>query len=121
MKPTASIVLALLLCLLPSVTGCGKDDSEKTDAELGLNEQQAHGRRVFKIYCGNCHRPYSTQDLKGPGLKGVFKKQYLPSGLVANDSFAQDSILHGRKMMPPMGTSLSRGEVEDVIAYLHTL
>jgi mono/diheme cytochrome c family protein len=121
LKPTASIVLALILCLLSAVTGCGKDDAEKTDAELGLNEQQAHGRRVFKIYCANCHRAYSTQDLKGPGLKGVFKKQYLPSGLLANDNFAENAILRGRNMMPPMGSSLSRSEIENVIAYLHTL
>jgi mono/diheme cytochrome c family protein len=54
-------------------------------------------------------------------MKGVFQKEYLPSGLVANDRFVQQTIVRGRNMMPPMGNSLSQQQVDDVIAYLHTL
>jgi mono/diheme cytochrome c family protein len=106
---------------LLAMTACSGDPSLKTDAELGLNEQQAHGRRVFKLYCAICHQAYTNQPLKGPGLKGLYKKPYLPSGLIASDRFVEQSIVSGRKMMPPLGNSLSDQEIKDVIAYLHTL
>lgn len=54
-------------------------------------------------------------------MEGLYKKQYLPSGLLANDRFVEQTIVHGRKMMPAMGISLTPEEVQDVIAYLHTL
>ena len=58
----------------------------KSDAELGLNAQQAAGRRLYDQYCDRCHEPYSSRDKKGRSLQGVFKKQFLPqSGMPAND------------------------------------
>ena len=92
-----------------------------TDAELGLNPQQARGRRVFNLYCAVCHKPYSSSPLKGPGLKGLFSKEYLPSGLTPTDEHVEDVIVRGRKMMPALGSSLRPSQIEDVIAYLHTL
>ena len=103
------------------LTGCGKDPETQTDSELGLNAQQSNGRRIYKIYCASCHSAYSSKGSKGPSMKGLYKKQYLPSGLLANDQFVQQSIVRGRRMMPPLGNSLSQEEVDDVIAYLHTL
>ena len=54
-------------------------------------------------------------------MQGLYKNQYLPSGLLANDRFVEQTIVHGRKMMPAMGSSLTQEEVADVIAYLHSL
>jgi len=119
LRRIASIALGLVVLLIFS--GCGKDPALKTDAELGLNAQQAQGRRVFQLYCGVCHSAYNSKPLKGPSLKGMFQKEYLPSGLVANDRFVEQTILRGRNMMPPMGNSLTQQQVEDVLAYLHTL
>jgi mono/diheme cytochrome c family protein len=92
-----------------------------TDAELGLNAQQASGRRVYQIYCAVCHKAYSSGPLKGPSMKGLYKKPYFPSGLSATDEHAGQVILHGLRMMPAMNSSLSDRQVQDVIAYLHTL
>ncbi|HEY6348793.1 MAG TPA: cytochrome c [Candidatus Angelobacter sp.] len=119
MRRIASILL--LTAFLVLLAGCGKDPELQTDAELGLNAQQSHGRRVYKIYCAVCHKAYASTALKGPSLQGLYKKQYLPSGLIANDRFVEQTIVHGRKMMPSLENSLSRQDVEDVIAYLHTL
>ena len=107
--------------MLLLAAGCGKDPEQQSDAELGLNAQQAHGRRVYKVYCAVCHSAYSSKALKGPSMQGLYKNQYLPSGLLANDRFVEQTIVHGRKMMPAMGSSLTPQEVEDVIAYLHSL
>jgi mono/diheme cytochrome c family protein len=92
-----------------------------SDAELGLNTQEAQGRRVFTIACVNCHPAYSSRGNKGPGLKDLYKKPYLPSGLTATDEHVEQSILHGRSMMPAFGEKLSQQQVIDLIAYLHTL
>ena len=103
------------------LSGCGKDPAQMTDTELGLNVQQAHGRKVFNIYCLNCHPAYSSSGNKGPGLKKLYQKPYLPSGLTANDEHVMQSIVRGRGMMPPFGNQLDQQELDQLIAYLHTL
>ena len=113
------VVLALVLSAL--LTGCEKDRALMSDAELGLNVQQARGRRVYNIYCLGCHLAYSTRGNKGPGLKGLYKKEYLPSGLTPTDEHVEQSIIRGRNMMPRFGDQLDRQEIQDLIAYLHTL
>jgi mono/diheme cytochrome c family protein len=92
-----------------------------SDIELGLNAQQASGRRVFNIHCLACHPAYSSHGDKGPGLKDLYKKQYLPSGLTPTDEHVEQSIVRGRNMMPRFGDQLSREEIEELMAYLRTL
>jgi mono/diheme cytochrome c family protein len=103
------------------LSGCGKDKAQMSDAELGLNAQQARGRRVYNIYCASCHPAYSSSGNKGPGLKNLYHKEYLPSGLTATDEHVEESIAQGRGMMPRFADQLNRGELQDMIAYLHTL
>jgi mono/diheme cytochrome c family protein len=52
---------------------------------------------------------------------GIFKKPYLPSGAPANDDRVTETILHGRNMMPAQGNRLDSQDLEDLLAYLHTL
>jgi hypothetical protein len=50
----------LVLCVgLGAFGGCDIE-RRKSDAELGLNPQQAAGRKIYDNYCDRCHRPYST-------------------------------------------------------------
>ncbi len=93
----------------------------KSDAELHLNEQQARGRRLFNQSCAQCHRAYSGEKQNGPSLQGVFKKQYLPSGTPANDDRVRENILLGRAKMPGFRNLFSDDQVDDLIAYLHTI
>lgn len=116
MRQTASILLTIVL--LAVIAGCNGEPN-KSDAELGLNPQQAQGRQVFKARCAICHTAYSSSSSKGPALKGLYQKEYLPSGLVAGDRFVIESIVRGRRMMP--ATTMSPRELDDLIAYLHTL
>jgi mono/diheme cytochrome c family protein len=103
------------------LSGCGKDPAQMSDAELGLNAQQSQGRKVFNIYCMNCHPAYSSHGNKGPGLKKLFQKQYLPSGLTATDDHAMQAIIRGRGMMPRFADQLDDDELKELMAYLHTL
>jgi len=102
---------------------CGCDiQRRKSDAELGLNPQQAAGRRLYDQHCDRCHEPYSSRDKKGRSLQGIFKKQFLSqSGMPANDERVGDMILTGRNMMPAFSQVMSRQQVTDLLAYLHTL
>lgn len=86
-----------------------------------LNPQQAHGHIVFEARCGACHADRNDDALGGPALNGIFKKQYLPSGTPANDETVLGTINRGRNMMPPMGRTMDAGQLDDLMAYLHTL
>lgn len=103
------------------LAGCNAE-IRKSDAELGLTEQQSAGRRIYDRHCDQCHEPYSTSGKKGPGFKGIFKKQYLSeSGLPANDERVGEIIKFGRSKMPGFGQTLDQQQIQDLLAYMHTL
>jgi len=112
-----SVVLLALLAL----AGC-EAERRKSDAELGLNPQQAEGRRLYDAYCARCHEAYSSRGKQGPSMKGVFKHQYLAiSGLPANDERVGDIIKHGRSKMEGFSQVMTDQQVQDMLAYMHTL
>jgi len=86
-----------------------------------LNSQQTHGHVVFQSRCAVCHYDRQTGPLHGPSLLGVYKKPALPSGAPANDERVTATIMHGHGMMPAMGKTMDPQDVQDVLAYLHTL
>lgn len=114
-------LLFLAVFLVAFTAGCGKDPSKETDSQLGLNAQQSAGRQIFQQRCAACHYGYTSSGLKGPGLKKLFRKKFLPSGLPANDRFVEQTVVSGRGMMPAQGDALSQQQLDDLISYLHTL
>ena len=111
-----AILFSLLLC-----AGCDVQ-RRKSDAELGLNPEQAAGRKIYDRYCDQCHEPYSSRGKKGPGLKDVFKKPELSiSGLPANDERVGEIVRYGRSKMPAYGRELNQQQIQDLLAYMHTL
>jgi mono/diheme cytochrome c family protein len=119
-QASRSILLVLILVAFTALMGC---DSEprKSDAELGLNPQQAQGRRVYDARCAECHYAYSKRDLRGPSLHGLFQKPFMSSGIPANDDRVTDIILLGRAKMPGFQQKLTQQQLTDLLAYLHTL
>jgi mono/diheme cytochrome c family protein len=112
-----SCIIAVL-SLLVSCTS----ERRNSDAELGLNPQQSAGRRVYDAYCDRCHEPYSSRGKQGPSMKGVFKKPYLAiSGLPANDQRVGEIIRFGRAKMPGYSQALSEQDIQNLLAYMHTL
>jgi mono/diheme cytochrome c family protein len=115
------VLVAIAAVVLVALTECDVE-RRKSDAELGLNPQQAAGRKLYDTYCDRCHEPYSSRGKKGPGMKGVFKHEYLPlSGLPANDERVTDIIKYGRAKMEGFGQILTDQQIKDLIAYMHTL
>ena len=84
-----------------------------------LNPQQTHGHQVFTTQCSACHYDRETGPLHGPSLLSLYKKPYLPSGAPANDERVTATILNGRNMMP--ATNINDQNLQDLLAYLHTL
>ena len=55
-------------------------------------------------------------------MKGLFKRQYMPlSGMPANDDRVGDIIRMGRNKMPAYSQIMTRQQIEDLLAYMHTL
>jgi mono/diheme cytochrome c family protein len=86
-----------------------------------LNAQQMHGHDVFQSRCSVCHYDRRNDPLHGPALVGLFKKQTLPSGAAATDERVTATIEHGRGVMPAMGKTMDEQDLQDLLAYLHTI
>ena len=86
-----------------------------------LNPQQAAGHDVFRAKCSVCHYDRQSGSLHGPSLLGIFKKPELPSGAAATDERVSATVLDGRNNMPAMANQLAPGDLNDLLAYLHTL
>jgi len=115
------LLAGVAILALVALAGCDVE-RRKSDAELGLNPQQAAGRKIYDNYCDRCHEPYSSHGRKGPSLKGVFKHQYLSqSGLPANDERMTDIVKYGRAKMEGFGQVMTDQQIKDLLAYLHTL
>ncbi|MFZ0807622.1 MAG: cytochrome c [Candidatus Sulfotelmatobacter sp.] len=122
MRGDGRIFIGVVAVLFLAVLMACDVQRRKSDAELGLNAQQAAGRKIYDASCDRCHEPYSTRGKKGPGLKGMFQHKFLSlSGLPANDERVTDIIRLGRNEMPSYSDKLSAQELQDLLAYLHTL
>jgi mono/diheme cytochrome c family protein len=112
----------LLYCLLftvyPLLLGC-RSVPPPTPLDQ-LNAQQARGHDVFQTRCAQCHYDRTSGPLHGPGLAGIYKKPYLPSGAPANDERVTATILHGRNLMPA-DPGIDQQDLDALLAYLHTL
>ena len=115
-----TLLAAISLIAIVILSACDVEP-RKSDAELGLNVQQASGRRVYESRCAECHFAYSKSNLRGPSLNGLFKKPFMKNGIPANDERVTDIILLGRAKMPSFQNKLSQQQLNDLLAYLHTL
>ena len=102
------------------VSGC-RPDLPPSKPLSDLTPQEASGHAVFQSNCARCHNANSQDGLRGPGLQGLYKLKYLPSGAPANDDRVISAIEHGRGMMPSFANKLDEQQLNDLIAYLHTL
>ena len=110
---------SLLLIVSCALAGC-KSMPPPMPLEQ-LNAQQMRGHAVFQAHCLVCHYDRKDKPLHGPSLLGVFKMPALPSGAPANDERVTTTILHGHGLMPAMGSKMDQQDIDDLLAYLHTL
>lgn len=116
----ARLVLLSLLAAaagLGSLAGCRSLPPSKPSSQW--TPQEARGAQVYQQACAKCHYPTTTSGKNGPGLQAITKEPAMPSGAPPTDERLTAVILHGRGMMP--ATQLTDQQLEDLLAYLHTL
>jgi len=114
------ILSAGMLGFSAFVAGCGPSLAPSKPVSQ-LTSQEAQGHALYQHDCANCHYANQTGDLHGPSLFGMYRKKYLPSGAPATDARVTPVIQQGRNMMPGFGNQLSDEQLQDLLAYLHTL
>jgi mono/diheme cytochrome c family protein len=75
-----------------------------------------NGSLLFNHDCARCHAHPPGDASPAPNLAGYFSRS--PQRTLRE---ARGIIRDGRRAMPPFGQRLSSGEIDDVIAYIHTL
>lgn len=118
--PVRCLLVAFAASAALALAGCHHAAPPPAQASH-LTPQQMQGQQLFAQNCAGCHHAHSREALHGPGLEGVFRQKYLPSGLPATDQRVSSEIEYGRNMMPPFGNQLSNQQIQDIVAYLHTL
>lgn len=104
-------------CLAGLLAGCRSLPPSKPEALWTVEE--ARGAQVFHKDCAKCHYPTNTHSLHGPGLQAITKVKAMPSGAPPTDERLTAVIVRGRGMMP--ATQIDEGDLQDLLAYLHTL
>jgi mono/diheme cytochrome c family protein len=108
-----------VLCAAGLFLAVGCKSLPPSKPESQWTPQEARGAAVYHSACARCHYPTNTRGLNGPGLQAITKVPAMPSGAPPTDERLTNVIVHGRNMMP--ATSLSDEQLQDLLAYLHTL
>jgi len=105
------------------LAGCKSTPPPTPLADLTTDQRRGHD--VYQVFCAACHYDRQGGPLHGPSLLGVYKKAALPSGAAATDERVTATILQGRNNMPGLARQLggpeSQKDLDDLLAYLHTL
>jgi mono/diheme cytochrome c family protein len=117
-QPSLLLLLAssFLVILVLVASSCNSEPKKSA----ALTPEQERGRQVFQANCAVCHNAYKNEPLQGPPLVNLYKKD-LPSGRPPIDRHVRETIMMGRNMMPAFNLLLSEDQVNDLVAYLHTL
>ena len=114
-----ALVLGLSIMFVAGAEGC-RSASAPLPLEQ-LDTQQMRGHAVFQARCAVCHYDREDKPRNGPSLLGVFKKPALHSGAAATDERVTATVLRGHGAMPAMGNQVDEQDLQDLLAYLHTL
>lgn len=94
----------------------------RSDFSKSADSDGRSGRDVFESNCSACHSATTRQTRVGPGLKGLFKTNRLPSsGRPATVRNVLEKILKGGGGMPGFERRLTRPETRSLIQYLKSL
>ena len=91
-----------------SITGFAGDKNLQSSASV------KRGDLLFHQLCVGCHnkQPGDDYPFGPPNLYDVFKRKVITS------TQASEVIRHGRAQMPPFGSRITDGQINDLIAYL---
>jgi cytochrome c2 len=87
---------------------------------LAQGDAAARGKELFQT-CAGCHSVSTDQRKMGPSLRSLFGRVTLRNGRHADDENVRAIVLNGYNGMPPFRYSFRPEEIDDLMAYLHTL
>lgn len=125
--PRTSLLVSALLMLTAAALAVGQAKDTKAPAKKPTaNAQQAagdvkKGKQVYEDFCGVCH--FSTNRAKkiGPGLRGIYRRGKFADGKKADDPTMREWVIKGGVDMPSFEDTLTKEQIEDLLAYLKTI
>ena len=116
--PRLALFSISMVCLSFMITACSDRSNDQERDSQAANA----GHLVYLDYCAECHEKPQPDLLKQPpNLHGLFSGKILPSGAPATDRQVRSTIIDGRATMPAFEQRLQKDEVDELVAYLHTL
>ena len=92
--------------------------SYRTDKYLEVaGSGPARGENIYWHKCWACHNKYQQA---APTLEDLFKQTALITGVPVTEENVAAHIKKGGPGMPSFGTTLSDGDVKDLVSYLHS-
>jgi len=80
----------------------------------------AKGKELFQT-CAGCHNYTNDEKKFGPSLRTLFGRVTLRNGKPATDANVRGIILDGYDRMPSFRYNFGGEEIDDLMAFLHTL
>ncbi len=123
-RPRSTIAI-YALCLV-TVSGIGYFGGElvygkKVPPREIEGDLARKGAAIFDAICSDCHYADETEELIGPGLKGLFKRAKFPvSDRPVTAANVRSLLKTPFKLMPPFD-DLSEEEVDALVVFLKTL
>jgi len=101
-----------VLSVLAALVACGPTP---------LTKQQMLGLALYKERCTHCHEDNDLAMKKPPpDLRGMFRRDKLPSGAPATDAEVQRVVIAGKGLMPAFAGRFTQDQMSALLAYLHT-
>jgi mono/diheme cytochrome c family protein len=112
-RQSASCTIAAVLVPLVLLATAAHAADQPVKRGLKHYGDNAHGGVVFKTWCATCH------SIDVPASDQIPTARQLATNPKHTDSAIRGFLVHPHKPMPPL--EISTQQIEDIIAYLHTL
>lgn len=123
MRP-GSVLAVFLLAVMAGGLAAAQSKNGKAaapKATLSPSGDAKKGKQVYEEQCRICHFAASREKKIGVGLKGIYPRGKYEDGKKVDDASMREWILKGGKDMPGLEGSITKEQLEDLIAYLKTL
>jgi len=125
MRRNSLVLVALMMlmtaALLAAQTKSPEPAKKAAPARVASAGDIKKGKQVYEDYCSVCHFSTNREKKVGPGLRGIYKRGKFADGKKVDDATMRVWIEKGGKDMPAFEESITKEQIEGLIAYLKTI